>query len=230
MNTRVLAQKVQAATPEERKLIGRMLTAPVAVKHSLQAALAGLLQPSARSQFLREVVETALTASKEVNVAVALEGQLQGLEALVAVLTQPEALRALAPTDPLVAARLKGVQVKWELLYGDTQPLTSEEVGQLLHITRQAVDKRRSKGQLLAVSLGRRGYHYPTWQFQDSKVLPGLERVLAVLQDYDAWTQLMFLKTGDLRLGGATPLERLQAGDIDTVVWAAQSYGQPGAA
>jgi len=37
------------------------------------------------------------------------------------------------------------VQVKHELLYGDGQPLTSEEVASLLHLTRQAVDKRRSK-------------------------------------------------------------------------------------
>lgn len=136
----------------------------------------------------------------------------------------------MAPIDPLAAARLKGVRVKLDLLYSDGQPFTSEQVASLLHLTRQAVDKRRSKGQLLGVSLGRRGYLYPGWQFDEGKVLPGLSRVLSALKDYEPWTQLMFLKTGDIRLGGATPLERLLASDIDTVVWAAECYGKHGAA
>lgn len=129
-----------------------------------------------------------------------------------------------------LCCRLKGVQVKRQLLYEDGQPLTSEEVAQLLQITRQAVDKRRSKGQLLGVSLGRRGYIYPAWQFREEGVLPGLERVLAVLKDYDPWTALMFLKTGDIHLEGATPLERLQAGDVKAVVRAAECYGEHTAA
>jgi len=54
----------------------------------------------------------------------------------------------------------------------------------LLHLTRQA-GQTTVKGQLLVVSLGRRGYLYPAWQFQAGQVLPGLERVLASLKDYD---------------------------------------------
>lgn len=135
-------------------------------------------------------------------------------------------LLILENSDPLAAARLKGVIIKRNLLYEDGQPLKSEDVASLLNVTRQAVDKRRKKGQLLGVSLGRRGYLYPIWQFLDGKVLAGLERVLAQLSEYDPWTQLMFFKTGDLRLDGATPLEQLKAGEIDKVVWAASCYGK----
>ncbi len=71
--------------------------------------------------------------------------QGSSLEQAIAALTAPELLAELAPIDPLAVARLKGMKVKQDLLYGDGQPLRSEEVAQLLGISRQAVDKRRSK-------------------------------------------------------------------------------------
>lgn len=232
MTKKALLQQVQAATKEEQKLIERILASPTSIKPTLIEALSEIAKPTTRSKFLQYVLESAVAVSREAKITADanLAEPQKGFEAMVEVFTRPEALLALAPTDPLAAARFKGAQVKHELLYGDEQPLTSEEVASLLHLTRQAVDKRRSKGQLLGVSLGRRGYLYPAWQFQAGQVLPGLERVLASLKDYDPWTQLMFLKTGDVRLDGATPLERLQAGDIDAVVWAAECYGTQGAA
>lgn len=227
MNKKALLQQVQAATKEEQQLIERVLTSPAAIKPTLLEALSEMSKPTVRSKFLQYVITAAVAVSRSAKITTDadLDEHQGGFEAMVEVFARPEALLALAPNDPLAAARFKGVQVKHELLYLDGQPLTSEEVAQLLHITRQAVDKRRSKGQLLGVSLGRRGYFYPAWQFQQGQVLPGLERVLAALKDYDLWTQLMFMKTGDVRLDGATPLERLQAGDIDAVVWAAECYG-----
>ncbi|MUL39270.1 hypothetical protein [Gloeocapsopsis dulcis] len=231
MNKKALLQQLQAATAEEQKLVERVLASSAALKPALIEALSEINKSTARSRFLQYVLETALAVSRDAKVANAdWDEHQKGFETMVEVFTRPEALKALAPTDPLAAARFKGVQVKRELLYGDGQPLKSEEVAQLLHVTRQAVDKRRSKGQLLGLSLGRRGYLYPAWQFQAGQVLPGLERVLASLKDYDPWTQLMFLKTGDVRLDGATPLERLQAGEVDAVVWAAECYGIQGAA
>ncbi|GAB4217958.1 MAG: hypothetical protein OHK0012_24610 [Synechococcales cyanobacterium] len=148
----------------------------------------------------------------------------------IEILRQPEALPFLDSPDPLAVARLKGVQIKHELLFEDGKPLTSEQVAELLKITRQAVDKRRSKLQLLAITTGRRGYLYPLVQFQDQGVIPGLDRVLQALKDYSPWTQLMFLKSGDVRLEGQTPLACLKAGEVDQVVWAAQHYGEQGAA
>ncbi len=228
MNKKTLLQQVQAATPEDKKLIARILAAPTNVKLSLLEALSEISKPTAKSRFLQYVLEVAIAVSQETKIT-ASDRNL-GFEEMVKAFTRPEALKILAPIDPLAAARLKGVQVKQQLLYGDEQPLTSEEVAALLRMTRQAVDKRRLKGQLLGVSLGKRGYLYPGWQFQSGQVLPGLERVLAALKDNDPWTKLMFMKTGDVRLDGATPLERLQAGDIEAVVQAAESYGTQGAA
>lgn len=225
MNKKALLQQVQDATPEDRKLIERILAAPTSVKMSLLEVLLPT-KPTARSKFLTNTLAIAIAISKETQITASSNNEQDlGFEEMVKAFTHPEVLKLLAPTDPLAAARLKGVQVKRQLLYNDEQPLTSEEVASLLHITRQAVDKRRLKGQLLAVSLGKRGYLYPGWQFESEQVLPGLEQVLAALKDCDPWTKLMFMKTGDVRLDGATPLERLQAGDIEAVVQAAESYG-----
>lgn len=223
MNEKTLLQQVQAATPEDRKLIESLLTAPPEIKLSLLCVLSQTTKQTGKSKFLQYVLKAAIAISQETKITVS--DRNLGFEEMVKVFTRPEALKILAPTDPLAAARLKGVQVKQQLLYGNEQPLTSEEVAALLRMTRQAVDKRRLKGQLLGVSLGKRGYLYPGWQFQSGQVLPGLERVLAALKHNDPWTKLMFMKTGDVRLDGATPLERLQAGDIEAVVQAAESYG-----
>jgi hypothetical protein len=225
VKTETLVKKVYQATSEEQKLIAQILDAPKPFQHSLSKALLEVKKKKAVIQFLQAIVDVATEVSKEVTITSNLVEKAP-FERIVEVLTTKEALDKLAPSDPLAAARLKGVRVKRDLLYQDGQPLTSEEVASLLHLTRQAIDKRRKNGQLLGISLGRRGYLYPIWQFHEEKVLPGLEQVLKELSEYDPWTQLMFFKTGDIRLDGATPLERLKAGEIDCVVWAASCYGK----
>jgi hypothetical protein len=66
---------------------------------------------------------------------------------------------------------------------------------------------------------------YPAWQFIEGKVSSGLDKVLAALKEDGAWTQVIFLLTGDIRLDGAIPLEKLKEGEIDQVVWAAKCCG-----
>jgi hypothetical protein len=225
VKTETLVKKLHQATLEEQRLIAQVLDTSEAFQHSLSEALSEVKKKKVASQFLQAVFDIAVQVSQEISVSTEIAPKTP-FERIVEVLTTKEALNKLAPSDPLAAARLKGVQVKQSLLYSDGHPLTSEAAASLLHLTRQAVDKRRKKGQLLGVSLGRRGYLYPIWQFDEGKVLPGIERSLAALSECDPWTQLMFFKTGDIRLDGATPLERLKAGDIDAVVWAASCYGK----
>jgi hypothetical protein len=226
VKTESLVRKVTQATSEQQKLVAQILDAPKHLQNSLLSALSATKKRKNLDNLLETAVNVALEVGREVPIPDDLP-QGNAFEKLVSVLTAKEALDKLAPSDPLAAARLKGMRLKLDLLYRDGQPLKSEEVASLLHVTRQAADKRRRNGQLLAVSLGRRGYLYPVWQFHEGRVLAGLDRVLAELKEYDPWTQLMFLVSGDLRLDGATPLERLKAGDVDSVVWAASCYGNP---
>ena len=101
-----------------------------------------------------------------------------------------------------------------------------EEAASALGITRQGVDKRRRAGRLLAVTVGRRGYLYPAWQFTSGGVLPGLEQVLAALRDHDSWMQLAYMVNPNTALGGRTPLVELRDGNLAAVLRAARTYGE----
>ena len=78
--------------------------------------------------------------------------------------------------------------------------LTAEEAADLLDITRQAVDKRRNQHQLIGLTQGRRGYAYPSFQFEDGKTIAGLAEVLRALEVHDPWIQPTFFANGNSRL------------------------------
>jgi len=210
-------------SPSDRQSVEDLLTAPSALRQEITDLLSEARLCPAQSRFIQDALAVVL---KAVQLGTRADSG-SGSERVFYALSQPEVLAALAPSDPLAAARLRGAQVQQSLLNG---AYSSEEVAKLLRMTRQGVDKRRRQGQLLGLSVGRRGYRYPAWQFQEGNVLPGLPDILAAFTDLNPWTQAVFFTTGDLRLGGKTPLEVLQAGQVDAVVQAAAAYGHQGAA
>lgn len=153
-------------------------------------------------------------------------------DALIDVLIESPDPAAAPDADPLARARLRGDRRRQALLAADGGVLGVAEVARRLALTRQAVDKRRTAGRLLAVSLGRHGYRYPAWQFGDTGPLPGLEPVLAALRegDHDPWMQLAFFVEGRTDLAGRRPLDLLRAGEVKPVVTAARRLGEHGAA
>jgi len=163
---------------------------------------------SSKTQARRNLVQTAINKLLDANALALLESD----------------------SNPLLQAKLRGVMAKDALLNYQGQALKSNEVALLLGMTRQNVDKYRLGGKLLGVSLNKRGYRYPLWQFTEGKILPGLVEVLAALKDISDWGKLLFMVTGDVRLDNKTPLELLQAGEIATVIEAAKVYGQHSAA
>lgn len=159
---------------------------------------------------------------------------------LLRILSEPSedsiVLRALeaAPLehpDPLRPARLRGLQAARALLEREGGTLTAEEVAEHLGVTRQAVDKKRNAGKLLAVSRGSRSVLYPAWQFTPQGILQGLEPVLAALDENqtDPWAKLSFFLGENLRLGGDSPLTALRAGRTAEVLAAARNFGEQGA-
>jgi hypothetical protein len=133
-------------------------------------------------------------------------------------------------TDPLARAKLRGLDGRRRLIEQLGGTLTAEEAADLLGISRQAVDKRRNQNQLIGLTQGRRGYAYPAFQFEDGKTLAGFEAVLQELSSHDPWMQLIFFANGSDRLDGRSPLEALRQGELDSVIRAAQNYGEQGAA
>jgi hypothetical protein len=151
---------------------------------------------------------------------------------LVAVeaLTSASETTQLIVEDPFIAAKLRGLKRKQQMLETAGGALTSEQAAEVLGISRQAVDKRRAAAQLLALTQGRRGYSYPSFQFEDGKPITGLEEVLAELKELDPWMQMVFFTSPNERLGDRTPLERLKKGLVSEVKAAATGFGEQGAA
>ena len=135
----------------------------------------------------------------------------------------------LAAQDPIAASKIRGFELRKEMVKKAGGVLSSEQVAKLLNLSRQAVDKRRAASQLLALTQGRRGYSYPTFQFEDGKTLDGLEEVLGNLTALDSWMQLRFFTSPHERLGDKTPIEALRSGTVNDVVRAASGYGEQGA-
>lgn len=144
-------------------------------------------------------------------------------------LQQPGVLGSVLEQDPLAEAKLRGQIRRKELLETEGGVIGPEELGGLLGIMRQSVDKRRKAGTLLALEIGTR-FVYPVWQVEGNKTLDHLEQVLAALKDHDAWRKLSFFVHGNIRLGGLSPLQALRAGEYEDVLRAARTLGEHGAA
>src|SRR5215831_14311949 len=150
--------------------------------------------------------------------------------ALMTALAQPGAIGLLKSDDPLAGARLRGILSRERLLAAEGGVLGVEEVASLLHMTRQAVDKRRAAGKLIAVSVGRRGYLYPAWQFVDAGLLHGLEDILEILADEPPLAQIGFFLSQSDALGDERPLDLLRRGDLEPVRRSARLLGDQGPA
>ena len=150
--------------------------------------------------------------------------------ALLKLLEQPRILEELHKSDPLARARLRGVPARKQLVELAGGVLSSDEVAELLGLTRQAVDKRRRAGRLLALAFGKRGHRYPAFQFVEGRLLPGLEQVLAALKAHDPWTQLSFFVNRSSDLNDESPVTVLRKGNLEAVLRAAHAVGEHGAA
>ena len=151
-------------------------------------------------------------------------------ELLVNAVSATSTAAASTDGDPLIRAKLRGIEHRKRILEKLGGTLSAEQVSELIGISRQAVDRRRSQNQLVGLTQGKRGYAYPAFQFEDGKTLDGLKEVLAALSGHDPWMQSIFFANGNDRLNGRTPLDALRQGKTEAVVRAAEAYGEQGAA
>ena len=135
----------------------------------------------------------------------------------------------LSSVDPFAEAMARGTAVKQELLKSAGGGLTSTQVARALGLTRQAVDKRRSRRALLAVPTGSGEYLYPACQFTLRGVIPGFETLLQAFQIRNPWTQLSGLLAPVPGAGGKTVLEALKAGEVEKAMAVVASFGEQAA-
>ena len=152
------------------------------------------------------------------------------VQAVLRVLEAPEMVDRTDPEQILAGARARGLEARQQLLDAEGGAWTVDQVASHLGLSRQAVDKRRKAGKLLALTVGRRGYLYPLWQFARRGVLPGWEIILRELAAHDPWAQVIFMLSPSDRLGDQRPLDALRDGRIDEVKAAASAFGEHGAA
>jgi hypothetical protein len=140
-------------------------------------------------------------------------------------------LDAMVPSEtPLERARLRGMVAEREIVSAEGGTLSGVEFGRALGVTRQAIDKRRKAGQLLALEVPKRGFLYPAWQLTVAGLLPGLAEVLAALPADSPWARARFFLAGNDRCRGKRPLDLLRKGEVAPVLRAAQMFGEHGAA
>ncbi len=153
----------------------------------------------------------------------------EGANVLLAAVMHPTVLERATERSPLLPALLRGVRQRRELLMAEGGSLSAEVLAKVLGISRQAVDKQRRRGQLVAIRDGAT-WRYPAWQIADGAPLPGLKPILTALRGDSPWTILAFLLSRNTRLGQRRPIDLMRRGEVKPVLRAAKAYGEHGAA
>lgn len=115
----------------------------------------------------------------------------------------------------VAAAEKEGSRFKQET-WSSEEMLTSDEAARRMNMSREALNNRRKSGQVLGLEAGKRGYRYPSWQFEDA-IVPVLSDVLKALSSLDPWAQYLFFKQPEPLLKGEAPLNLLRQGKLDEV-------------
>jgi hypothetical protein len=175
--------------------------------------------------FLARSIEaiTRIVETDSKAVAVALEAPTD-VGTLAYVVSAAAATSAIAQLDPEAALLAEGAKLKSDLLERAGGTLGVGQVAGLLRVSRQAVDKRRKAGKLIAVPAGQ-DYVYPACQFTDEGIVPGLDKSLEAMPIRDPWMRLEWLLTEDDALEGMSPLAALKSGAIRQVVELAAGHG-----
>lgn len=191
-----------------------------------------LISPdAARNIFLERAVGAVIEITKALPLKTLEESAAasSNFMVLLKALQSPEVLPELERYEPLASPYLKGLRAQQELLKKADGLMTSEEVADMLNLTRQAVDKRRQTGKLIAIPQGQRGFGYPVCQFNARGPLPGLDQMLLALGTTDGWGQLTFLLSPNSVLNNKPPLDFLREGQVAAVTKAANLFGEHGA-
>lgn len=134
-----------------------------------------------------------------------------------------EIIDIAADNPPAVEA---GTKQRLIDLYGGA--VSSETFGELIGISRQAVDKQANSGNLLRFKKGSRNWNYPSWQAHNGAILEGLRETLKALEKRSHWSKLLFFVSANRYLEGVltekmgtseiTPIDALRQGHVEQVL------------
>ena len=197
---------------------------PKSTQKTINRVIKASNQEPLKATFLTRVIEGLIEIADSSNL-VDITSADSNYEVLLAALQTPEALSLLTKRDPLAKAKLRGLKLKKQLIEAEGGYGNSEEIAEMLGVSRQAINQRRQRGKLIGLSRGKGKYIYPLWQFTDTgKTILGLEAVLEKLSEVDPWTQVTFFLNPNVRLENNTPLEMLRKGEVETVIISAIAF------
>ena len=136
------------------------------------------------------------------------------------------------PGPDLARAKLlaRGVLARRRLEEAEGGAISTEEVGENLGVTRQAVDLRRQKGQLVAWRTSEKRWRFPVWQFgSDGRPLEGLSECIAATELDNEWNAMIFFLSPAESLDGLRPLDLLRDGRLSEALAYAERYDRHGA-
>jgi len=170
-----------------------------------------LLRTAFRTRAVEAIERLAEAATPEA-LADALSAPT-GAGSVARLLADSAALGAIGDLEPMADAVARGAQRRSDLAKMAGGLLTASQMGAALGgISRQAVDKRRRAGQLLAMRAGA-DWRYPAAQAdRDGTVPDGLSSIIQAMASVSPWVTLDFLLTPDTALGGLSPLNALRRG------------------
>lgn len=109
----------------------------------------------------------------------------------------------------------------------ETGMLHAGEVRSRLGIDRATLAELQRSLAILAVRTPSTLWRYPAWQVAGRNPLQGIRAVRQALLSGDCWVHWCFFELRQQSLDGRTPVEALQAGDVDAVVRAARAFQTP---
>lgn len=138
---------------------------------------------------------------------------------------------AAQQSSALDRAALRGLRVRQDLLAQEGGLASASQLATFFapQLSRQAVDERRNKRQLVALEDGSGHFKYPIWQVHDGASLPGLVDVLGELDVADPMAVVVFFLQPDPRLKGRRPLDAARRGDVKLLLELALTFGEHGA-
>lgn len=132
--------------------------------------------------------------------------------ALARAVGDPRVAEPSRAIDPLAGAIGRSIGHREEIAALAGEMLSSAQVSTHLGISRQAIDKRRKTGKLLAVRVGS-DWLYPAFQFERGEVMPGFPAVLQAYAGVDPWVVIDAVLAPDDALGGRCLMDAIRAGD-----------------
>jgi len=128
----------------------------------------------------------------------------------------------------LANALARGLSAREQLVAEEGGSRSADDAAREIGISKTAILNRYHRGSIIGWREERQNaVRFPLWQFQDHRVIPGLEQVLELINRdgrLDDWGRLLFFLQKNLRLNGKRPLDYLRENSVDPVLLAARAY------